>query len=230
MDPEHISDRIKTLRISAGMSQNQLAERAGISLRTVQRVENGETIPRGDTLRRIALALQVDLATILEAGGNLNDSVRQGRQLQPDMGYLHLMNISMLGILINPLLWILLPLIFWLVKKEKSRIVDETGIKILEFQITMIVLFLSIPLLATWFWDSAVAYHIMSNTIITPRFLYGMMPNLGRLVTLLLVWNFFMIAWNAWRIQHKQGVNYFPAIPFHYYLSKMRIRIPANQP
>lgn len=150
-------------------------------------------------------------------------------QLQPDKGYLHLMNISMLGILISPPLWILLPVILWLVKKDKSRIVDATGKQILDFQFTIIVLFFGIPVLTSLFWDSGLAYQIMSNTYVTPRFLYGMLPNQGRLVTLLLIWNFAMISWNAWRIQNNLGVNYIPSIPFHHYLNKARNRMPANQ-
>ena len=215
------------MRVSAGMSQNRLADRAGIRLQTVQRIENGEMLPREDTLRRIAHALQVDLAMILEGDERQG---RHERQLRTNKGYLHLMNISMLGILINPVLWILLPIILWLLKKEKSRIVDETGKKILDFQITLIVLFFSIPVLASWFRGSSLAYQVMSDSFVTLQLPYGMLPTPGGLVTLLLVWNFIMIAWNAWRIEYKQGVNYFPAIPFHHYLNKMRIRMPANHP
>lgn len=222
MDPEHISNRIKTLRVSAGMSQNRLADRAGIRLQTVQRIENGDLVPREDTLRRIAHALQVDPGMILEG------DERQGRhewQLRTNKGYLHLMNISMLGILINPVLWILLPIILWLLKKEKSRIVDETGKKILDFQITLIVLFFSIPILASWFLDSSLAYQVMSDSFVTLQLPFGILPTPGGLVTLLLVWNFAMIAWNAWRIQYNQEIQYFPVFPFYHYLDKLRIRM-----
>jgi transcriptional regulator with XRE-family HTH domain len=41
--------RIKELRTRRGFSQEELSERTGLSLRTIQRIENGETEPRGDT-------------------------------------------------------------------------------------------------------------------------------------------------------------------------------------
>jgi transcriptional regulator with XRE-family HTH domain len=41
------------------LSQDDLAKNSGLSLRTVQRVENGETIPTAETLKRLALVLDV---------------------------------------------------------------------------------------------------------------------------------------------------------------------------
>ena len=42
-----------------GMSQEELAEAAQLSLRTVQRLEKGETLPRGFTLQALAQALHL---------------------------------------------------------------------------------------------------------------------------------------------------------------------------
>jgi len=48
----NISQRVKELRCRKGMSQELLAEESGLSLRTIQRIENYESEPRGDTLKR----------------------------------------------------------------------------------------------------------------------------------------------------------------------------------
>jgi transcriptional regulator with XRE-family HTH domain len=53
--------RIVTIRKSKGFSQEVLAEQSGVSLRTIQRVEQGDTVPRGHTLLALAAALQVPL-------------------------------------------------------------------------------------------------------------------------------------------------------------------------
>ncbi|MBC6698740.1 helix-turn-helix domain-containing protein [Hymenobacter puniceus] len=53
--------RIVTIRKSKGLSQEVLAEQSGVSLRTIQRVEQGDTVPRGHTLLALATALQVPL-------------------------------------------------------------------------------------------------------------------------------------------------------------------------
>lgn len=51
--------KIKELRESKGLSQEELCEDSGISLRTIQRIENGESVPRGSTLKTIASSLNV---------------------------------------------------------------------------------------------------------------------------------------------------------------------------
>ena len=61
-----LSKRIKELRLKRGMSQDQLADVSGLSLRTIQRVESGDNIPRGDTLSRLATALQVTTEEIID--------------------------------------------------------------------------------------------------------------------------------------------------------------------
>ncbi|UOQ75338.1 helix-turn-helix domain-containing protein [Hymenobacter sp. 5516J-16] len=53
--------RIATIRKSKGLSQEVLAEQSGVSLRTIQRVEQGDTVPRGFTLQALATALEVPL-------------------------------------------------------------------------------------------------------------------------------------------------------------------------
>ncbi|GAA4007234.1 hypothetical protein GCM10022408_18920 [Hymenobacter fastidiosus] len=53
--------RIQTIRKSKGFSRELLAEQSGVSLRTIQRVEQGDTVPRGHTVRALAAALGVAL-------------------------------------------------------------------------------------------------------------------------------------------------------------------------
>lgn len=53
------SNKVKTLRINKGWSQEQLSEYSGLSLRTIQRIENGVTISM-DSLNALAKALQVN--------------------------------------------------------------------------------------------------------------------------------------------------------------------------
>lgn len=55
--------RIKELRLARGWSQEQLAERSGLSIRTIQRIERGGS-PGLDTLGRLAVVFQVDVSTL----------------------------------------------------------------------------------------------------------------------------------------------------------------------
>jgi transcriptional regulator with XRE-family HTH domain len=57
--------RLRKLRRERGLSQEQLAERAGISLRTVARLERQSRAPcRGRTLARLAIALDEQPASM----------------------------------------------------------------------------------------------------------------------------------------------------------------------
>jgi len=66
MNNLHLAQHIKELRNRKGMSQEFLAEESGLSLRTIQRIENSETVPRGDTLKRLAIALQTSPDEIID--------------------------------------------------------------------------------------------------------------------------------------------------------------------
>ncbi|MEI6140451.1 MAG: helix-turn-helix transcriptional regulator [Mariniphaga sp.] len=68
MENEKIARRVKDNRKLKGLSQEELANKSGLSLRTVQRVENGETEPTGETLKRISAALDVTLNELIELG------------------------------------------------------------------------------------------------------------------------------------------------------------------
>ncbi len=61
-----IGNRIHEARKLKGLTQEELAESAKVNLRTVQRVENSETEPRGKTLGLICQVLEVDLEDLLK--------------------------------------------------------------------------------------------------------------------------------------------------------------------
>ncbi|MGM0634560.1 MAG: helix-turn-helix domain-containing protein [Bacteroidota bacterium] len=56
-----IADKIKENRKIKGLTQEELAEKATINLRTIQRIENAESEPRGKTLKLISDVLEIDL-------------------------------------------------------------------------------------------------------------------------------------------------------------------------
>lgn len=59
MEKVKLAQEVKKLRKRKGLSQEELAYKAGLSLRTIQRVENGETEPTGETLKRISNAFDL---------------------------------------------------------------------------------------------------------------------------------------------------------------------------
>ena len=126
---EAISVKLKELRQRKGFAQEQLANLSGLNLRTIQRIEKGETVPRGDSLQRLAQALKVTPDEIVDW------------QVREDKSLLLVLNLSQLSFLAFPILGILIPLIIWVNQKDKVSQVRELGIKILNYQITWGVFF-----------------------------------------------------------------------------------------
>jgi len=56
----YIGDRLKALRIEQALTQEELADRAGVSTNTVARLERNETEPHMPTARKLAAALGVE--------------------------------------------------------------------------------------------------------------------------------------------------------------------------
>ena len=62
----HIGQRLKMQRTRRALTQAELAERADVTTATVARIERDEIEPRMTTLRKLAQALEVDPAELVE--------------------------------------------------------------------------------------------------------------------------------------------------------------------
>lgn len=67
MKTNSLAKRLKELRNLRGMSQEYLAEESRVSLRTIQRIENEESAPTGETIKRLSVALDVALKDLVES-------------------------------------------------------------------------------------------------------------------------------------------------------------------
>jgi transcriptional regulator with XRE-family HTH domain len=59
-----ISELVKEKRMAKGYTQKELSELSHISVRSIQRIENGEILPRSYTLKTLAEILEVSFADI----------------------------------------------------------------------------------------------------------------------------------------------------------------------
>lgn len=66
MENGKLAQGVKELRKRKGFSQKELAENSGLSLRTIQRIENEETEPTGETLKRIATILDITVNELID--------------------------------------------------------------------------------------------------------------------------------------------------------------------
>lgn len=59
-----IGAKITEIRKRKGLSQEIVADKANINLRTLQRIEKGETEPHGNTLRSLCEVLDVNVEVL----------------------------------------------------------------------------------------------------------------------------------------------------------------------
>ncbi|MBP0903125.1 DUF4870 domain-containing protein [Mariniflexile gromovii] len=190
MNNLNLSQRVKDLRNQKGMTQELLAENSGLSLRTIQRIENNETVPRGDSLKRLAIALNTTPDEIIDW------------KIQEDKGYLILMSLSTLGFLFFPILGIIIPLVFWVLKKDKLKNVNELGKSILNFEITWsLILFSYFIMLFTGIVGGIVRH-------ITP---FGVLKAYIPII-ILYIYNFTIIIVNTVRVSKGKTGKYIPSL------------------
>jgi transcriptional regulator with XRE-family HTH domain len=61
-----LADRLAYLRAERMLTQQQLAERAGVAPATIGRTEAGGYVPHGPTLQKISAALGVEIKDLIE--------------------------------------------------------------------------------------------------------------------------------------------------------------------
>jgi transcriptional regulator with XRE-family HTH domain len=138
--------RIVALRKSQGLSQEALAEQSGVSLRTIQRVEQGDTVPRGYTVQALATALGVSLADLRLPAAEAPEpglppapvwvsAVPTPPALPANPDFLQLFNLSALSFLVLPLLNLVVPWWLWRTYRHRIAHVSEVGRRLLGFQV-----------------------------------------------------------------------------------------------
>lgn len=60
MNQPELGKKILELRLSKGLTQNELADKCNVSLRTIQRIELAEVTPRSFTVKSIFSVLEYD--------------------------------------------------------------------------------------------------------------------------------------------------------------------------
>ena len=140
MENQNLAQGVKDLRKAKGISQEELAENSGLSLRTIQRVENKETEPSGETLKRISTALDITPDELL----NWNEDTLK-RTVKTKYEYLHIFN--------NKLV---------ISKTEKiNDLVEDYGKSVNNAFKTLMVYFISLPIftvLAVIFYNLGLTY------------------------------------------------------------------------
>jgi len=189
MNKNHLAIRLKDLRNLKGMSQEVLADESGLSLRTIQRIENGETNPTGDSLKRLSSALNVNPDELIDW------AIKENKR------YLIFLNLSALTFLFFPMLGILVPFILWISRKGKIKNINKLGKDLINFEITWTIILFFIPFLMFLFTKIGLLENLTLNIIFTVT---GIMYFINLIFILL----------NTLRISNEKDVIYYPIIEF----------------
>ncbi|MDR2224218.1 MAG: helix-turn-helix domain-containing protein [Flavobacteriaceae bacterium] len=120
-----IGTRLRELRIQKGFSQEELANRSGVTLRTIQRIEKGDNEPRGNTLQMLCAVLEINVADLVVLKKTADNSV------------IKTMYLSVLAGIVVPLGNIILPTIIWHINKEKVKEAKSVGKHIIWSQVVL---------------------------------------------------------------------------------------------
>ncbi len=143
MDLKFSSEKLITQRKLQGLSQDKLAEKAGINIRTLQRIEKNEVKPQPYTLSCLANSLGVKIEDLTNPTAVSLTEEKSPRQLS-------LLHFSALAGCVIPLGNIIAPLFLWLYKKQTSDTWNNHAQKVINFQISwLIYLFVALVLYFT---------------------------------------------------------------------------------
>ena len=116
-----------------GYSQEELSLRTKVTVRTIQRIEKGEVNPHLQTVKLLADALEIDVDGLLPLENPKEEAIQKKWLL-----LLH--GTPLLGFVL-PFCNVLFPLFLWIHKREDNALYDRHGAKIVNFHITVLLLY-----------------------------------------------------------------------------------------
>jgi transcriptional regulator with XRE-family HTH domain len=181
---------LKKIRESRNLTQEELAEKSGISVRTIQRIEAGTT-PKGYTLKTLAESLDVSENDLLTSETIKEEIVideiifvTEENDSLSNSGLIKIINLSSLPFAWLPIANFLLPLLIMFFTKEKSPIVKQIISLQIFLAIISPIIFMLIALLKLG------SVSVMITMIV------------------LVLTNVFVILRNAFEIDKKQSLRY----------------------
>jgi len=195
MDEKYTGEQIAKQRKLKGLTQEELAETCQLNVRTVQRIEAGETDPRLYTLRCIADTLGVSIESLMPPARS-----------KSERGTLAVLHISTLAYFILPFCGhIIGPLVIWLLKRDTFDQVNRHGKNILNAQISYSIYTILIII-------GIIAYAFQNNVFYSTPLPVKLLVTISIAVMVFVVILPLFMAWRAW--SGKAFLKYPLSIPF----------------
>ena len=133
MKNQSISENLIYQRKLKGYSQEDLAEKTSVGVRTIQRIEKGEVQPHLQTVKLLAVGLEVNIDDLMVVENPKEETIQRKWML-----LLH--GTPFFGFII-PFANVLFPLLIWIYKAEDNKIYDQHGRAVINFHSTISLLF-----------------------------------------------------------------------------------------
>jgi len=133
MENRTIGKNLVYQRKRKGYTQEELSERTAVTVRTIQRIEKGEVNPHLQTVKMLAMALDINIEDLMPLENPKEEAIQKKWLL-----LLH--GTPLLGFFL-PFCNILFPLFFWIHKREDNPLYDIHGAKVVNFHITVLILY-----------------------------------------------------------------------------------------
>ena len=116
-----LPQKIALARKKIGLTQEELAELTNVTVRTVQRIENGKSTPRAFTLKAIAGALGTTIEELTAGTNSYHETTKIESHSDPesDRHFLQVLCLSCFSYLVIPFVHFLIPA--YLLKKSTSK-------------------------------------------------------------------------------------------------------------
>ena len=133
--------KLKKNREKLNLTQEELSDKSGISIRTIQRIESGNE-PKGQTLKILAKTLGIKENELLE---------KEEAQIEINSNLIKIINLSSLPFTIIPPANIIIPLVIMFAKKQFNPLAKQiVSIQILWLIFGVIIFMLS-SFMKNWF-------------------------------------------------------------------------------
>ncbi|MTI31815.1 serine hydrolase, partial [Xanthovirga aplysinae] len=134
MKTQSIAKNLVYQRKLKGYTQEELSGKTTVTIRTIQRIEKGEVSPHLQTIKLLAVALDIEVDDLLTLENPKEEAIQKK--------WLLLMHGTPILGFVLPIFNILLPLFLWIHKREDNPIYNHHGIKVINFQISISLLYI----------------------------------------------------------------------------------------
>jgi len=133
--------KLKKIREKLYLTQEELSDKSGISVRTIQRIESGIE-PKGQTLKILASTLEIKENELLE---------KEDTHLNANSTLIKIINLSSLPFTLFPPANIVIPLLIMFVKKQFGPLTKQIITIQIVWLIVAFIIFMLSALMKNWF-------------------------------------------------------------------------------